>query len=89
MNLDALFDPASIQTRSKPHKPCKVTQVIAALDEPYKSVAQSLVDTKFVQGGLPDIPLAAKFAEAGIQLSSTMLNRHRNNWCPCLPNERN
>lgn len=72
-------------TRSDTGQPCRVTRIIEALEEPYRSAAMRLVNTPHNQGGLADMPLAAEFRQAGIQISSTMINRHRNGWCPCTP----
>lgn len=76
-----------MHTRSTSGDPCRVSRLIANLEEPYRSAAQQLVNVKHNQGGIADMPLAAEFRKAGIQLSSTMINRHRNGWCPC-PTEK-
>lgn len=66
-------------------KPCRVTTIIENLEEPYKTAAWQLVEKTFREGGIADIPLAREFQQAGLQISSTMINRHRNGWCKCQP----
>lgn len=62
---------------------CKVGRVILDLPEPYQSAAINLVNTQYLDGGLSDRGLSAKFASAGIHLSATSLNSHRNRLCAC------
>ena len=86
MNLDALLSSGIVS--HKVGTPCRVSQIITALEEPYQSAARKLAETRFEDGGLSTPKVAAKFAEAGIKVSATTLTHHRNGWCPC-PGERN
>lgn len=70
-------------SRAPKGSPCRVTQIIENLDEPYRSAARDLANLRPHQGGVSDMRAAAQFAEAGIRLSSSMINRHRNRWCLC------
>jgi hypothetical protein len=89
MTLSALLNtdkPGRIVASSRP---CKVTKVIKALPEPYKSAATDLATRTLQNGGFSEDQAAAKFLEAGIKIGRTSIGRHRNGWCTCSPNERN
>lgn len=85
--MNSLLEILHSSARSVSGQPCIVSRLIGDLEEPYRSAALQLVNTRHNQGGLADMPLAAEFRKAGLQLSSTMINRHRNGWCPC-PTEK-
>lgn len=89
MTLSVLLNkdkPAPIVASSRP---CKVTKVITALTEPYKSAARDLANRTLLNGGFSEDQAAAKFFEAGIKIGRTSIGRHRNGWCTCSPDERN
>lgn len=89
MTLSTLLNtdkPAPITASSRP---CKVTKVIEALTEPYKSAARDLATKTLSNGGFSEDQAAAKFLQAGIKIGRTSIGRHRNGWCTCSPNERN
>lgn len=82
--LDALLHPG---VRAEPGEPCKVTAIVESLEEPYRTAADRLANLRPAQGGVSDMKAAAQFAAAGLRVSHSMINRHRNGWCPCPPRE--
>ena len=79
MNLEALLKP--IET--KPATPCKSRKLIDSLEEPYRTALDDLINKDAENGGLSPNKAAARIAEAGIDLSSHSIYRHRLGACAC------
>lgn len=89
MDLSSLLNTDKPAQISALGPPCKITKVIQALPEPYKTAARDLANKTFLEGGLSEDQAAAKFFEAGIKIGHSSIGRHRKGWCTCPPNERN
>lgn len=63
--------------------PCKVTTIGESLPAPYQAAYYRIAEQKFDNGGMPPEIASLKLAEAGIQIGSTTIARHRRNACRC------
>ena len=79
MNLDALLEPIP----QRHTRPCKLGQALIELDEPYKTALQNLVTTEHENGGLTAAKLAQRLADAGLNISATVVHMHRKGQCSC------
>lgn len=80
MSLEALLAP--IPDRNAKH-PCKVGRIVEELAEPYKSALVNLIVTRYADGGLSDEALEARLKDAGLEVGTTIINRHRRGSCTC------
>jgi len=79
MSLDVLLEPIPVKTKT----PCKVGRVLASLDDPYKTALLTLLDTRFVDGGLADDAVAERLERAGFDVGATTVRSHRKGTCSC------
>jgi len=80
VNLEALL---STDRPTEIVEPCRVTIIGESLDENNRATFFKLIDTRFSDGGLADIPLAKGLAQAGIKIGATTISRHRRGLCFC------
>lgn len=64
-------------------QPCKVTTIGNDLPTTYQAAFFRITELQFEDGGLPSEIASLKLAEAGIQIGSTTIARHRRNACRC------
>lgn len=84
MNLDALLAP--VERRGV--KPCKIARILTALEDPYKSALQNLIDTVYSDGGLSDAELSKRMKDAGLESSITSVRYHRGKLCSCSKGDK-
>lgn len=79
MSLELLLEPA---TRSVTF--CKVGQIVASLEEPYKSALIDTLARGYREGGLSDLQVARRMASAGLPVGERTVSRHRAGACVCV-----
>lgn len=79
MSLDKLLEP---MPEPEP-KLCKVGQIVAELEEPYKGALLALLNQPHSAGGFTDEVLQRRMTEAGLIAGASVINRHRRGICLC------
>lgn len=79
MSLDVLLEPIPEPEK----KLCKVGNILAGLEEPYRSALQGLISRPYSDGGYTDEVLQRRMTEAGITVGVSVINRHRRGICLC------
>ena len=79
MNLDALLKPIEPNAGT----PCKIKRIMDTLEDPYKTALKNIVEKSVDDGGLSPNQAGARIREAGIEISSHSIYRHRIGSCAC------
>ncbi len=74
MNLDILLNIEAPKGAA-----CKLGQILLDLEEPYKEALAKLVNQNIISS----TQLARSIREAGLDISSTTIQRHRGENCSC------
>lgn len=80
MNLDALLAPLPESNKTLP---CKVGRIVLSLEDPYKTALTNLLANDHSEGGLTAESLEARMREAGLEVSASVIRKHRRHACSC------
>lgn len=80
MSLEILLEPVPERVRVAL---CKVGRFYAELPEKYQTALDGLLFTSYADGGLNDDELTVRLREAGCDVGSTVVRRHRKKTCVC------
>lgn len=81
MSLDVLLEPVPVRAKVRV---CKVGRFYNDLPEKYQTALHGLLFTKYEDGGLTDEEMTIRLREAGCDVGSTVVNKHRKNKCACI-----
>lgn len=79
-DLNALLDEKAARAGSQP---CVIGRALADLPDPYKAALQTLINSRFSEGGYTDDQVAARMRSAGLRSSATSVRQHRRGFCSC------